>query len=256
MGTKERLNRLHVEIPSLSTSLPLTFDSGVYLRVDEDRLDVLKVMIIGSEGTPYENGCFVFDVFVPHQYPNVPPNVQLTTTGNGTVRFNPNLYNCGKVCLSLLGTWQGPGWDPKHSTLLQVFMSIQSLILVPDPYYNEPGFENRKSDKQSLLYNNILRYHTIRVAMSDMLKKPVPEFADVVEAHFKNKKHHLIQLCDTWLKDAQKLCDNPQPNPAKGLFGGALGGMGGGAHGNNAVSYDDFEKAVQAFKALLNQRFP
>jgi hypothetical protein len=31
-----------------------------------------------------------------------------------------NLYNCGKVCLSLLGTWSGPGWDPAHSTLLQV----------------------------------------------------------------------------------------------------------------------------------------
>ena len=46
------------------------------------------------------------------------------------MRFNPNLYNCGKVCLSLLGTWSGPGWDPKASTLLQVLVSIQSLIMV------------------------------------------------------------------------------------------------------------------------------
>ena len=47
----------------------------------------------------------------------------MQTTGQGTVRFNPNLYNCGKVCLSLLGTWQGAAgetWDPKCSTLLQV----------------------------------------------------------------------------------------------------------------------------------------
>ena len=28
-------------------------------------------------------------------------------------------YNCGKVCLSLLGTWAGPGWDPATSTILQ-----------------------------------------------------------------------------------------------------------------------------------------
>ena len=27
--------------------------------------------------------------------------------GSGTVRFNPNLYQNGKVCLSLLGTWSG-----------------------------------------------------------------------------------------------------------------------------------------------------
>jgi len=95
MANRSRLNRLHIEVPSLSTSLPLTFDSGIYLRVDEDRLDVIKVMIIGSEGTPYENGCFVFDIFVPVQYPQTPPNVQLVTTGNGTVRFNPNLYQYG-----------------------------------------------------------------------------------------------------------------------------------------------------------------
>ena len=49
---------------------------------------------------------------------------------------------CGKVCLSLLGTWAGPGWNPAKSTLLQVLVSIQSLILVPDPYFNEvrPAF--------------------------------------------------------------------------------------------------------------------
>ena len=74
-------------------------------------------------------------------YPSKPPAVQLMTTGAGSVRFNPNLYDTGKVCLSLLGTWSGPGWDPKVSTLLQVLVSIQSLILVPDPYFNEPGYE-------------------------------------------------------------------------------------------------------------------
>lgn len=49
--------------------------------------------------------------------------MNLQTTGQGTVRFNPNLYHCGKVCLSLLGTWsgsQGENWDPAGSTLLQV----------------------------------------------------------------------------------------------------------------------------------------
>ena len=43
--------------------------------------------------------------------------------GGGQVRFNPNLYNCGKVCLSLLGTWsgaKGETWDPNSSSTLQV----------------------------------------------------------------------------------------------------------------------------------------
>ena len=58
----------------------------------------------------------------------------------GVHQFNPNLYNGGKVCLSLLGTWRGGSkteeWTEK-STLLQVFVSIQALIFVKYPYYNE-----------------------------------------------------------------------------------------------------------------------
>ena len=52
---------------------------------------------------------------------------------------DPNLYNCGKVCLSLLGTWSGAAgetWNP-DSTLLQLFVSIQALIFVKEPYFNE-----------------------------------------------------------------------------------------------------------------------
>lgn len=96
-------------------------------------------MIAGPEGTPYAGGLFEFDVFIPLNYPHSPPQVHLRTTGAGSVRFNPNLYNNGKVCLSLLGTWNGrpeEQWSPK-STLLQVFVSIQSMIFVDLPYFNE-----------------------------------------------------------------------------------------------------------------------
>mgnify|MGYP000902727291 CR=1 FL=1 len=66
----------------------------------------------GPEDSPYENGLFEFDILLGASYPSAPPTVNFVTTGGGKVRFNPNLYNCGKVCLSLLGTWSGPGWDP------------------------------------------------------------------------------------------------------------------------------------------------
>ena len=97
-------------------------------------------MIAGPENTPYAGGLFEFDCFLPMQYPNLPPLMNLCTTGGGRVRFNPNLYNCGKVCLSLLGTWSGSAeenWQPRKSTLLQVLVSIQSMILVEAPYFNE-----------------------------------------------------------------------------------------------------------------------
>lgn len=54
----------------------------------------------------------------PHTPPPPPPPCLPACLPK--VRFNPNLYNCGKVCLSLLGTWAGPSWDPAASTLMQV----------------------------------------------------------------------------------------------------------------------------------------
>lgn len=56
-----------------------------------------QVLMTGPADTPYANGCFEFDVYFPVDYPNSPPLINLETTGNHTVRFNPNLYNDGKV---------------------------------------------------------------------------------------------------------------------------------------------------------------
>jgi hypothetical protein len=98
-----RFKRLVTEITTLSTGLP----PGIFVRYAESRPDVLKVVIIGPEGTPYANGIFEFDIFCDGNFPNKPPLVQFKTTGGGRVNFNPNLYADGKVCLSLLGTWQG-----------------------------------------------------------------------------------------------------------------------------------------------------
>lgn len=59
----------------------------------------VQVLITGPSDTPYGNGCFEFDVFFPQDYPNTPPFINMETTGNHSVRFNPNLYNDGKVSM-------------------------------------------------------------------------------------------------------------------------------------------------------------
>ncbi|CAM9807719.1 unnamed protein product [Sphacelaria rigidula] len=123
-----RQRRLVRELRSLARELPLYWGSTVAVRVDEDRPHLLKAMVAAPGGTPYDSGLFQFDIYCPPQYPDVPPRVNLMTTGRGTVRFNPNLYPCGNVCLSLLGTWSGSPemmWSPDAS-LLQVLLSIQA----------------------------------------------------------------------------------------------------------------------------------
>ncbi|MCO5589321.1 hypothetical protein L7F22_043287 [Adiantum nelumboides] len=92
-----------------NTRLPLEWDSSILLRMDE-QMDVLRALIIGPKDTPYKNGAFLFDILLGATYPDKPPKVHFLTTGGGKVRFNPNLYKNGTVCLSILGTWNdGPG---------------------------------------------------------------------------------------------------------------------------------------------------
>jgi baculoviral IAP repeat-containing protein 6 len=151
-----RTKRLRSEHADWSRSLPVTLSSSVWVRSNSARMDAVQAMISGPEDTPYHNGLFLFDAIFPEDYPKSPPKINLRTTGRGTVRFNPNLYNCGKVCLSLLGTWPGGGEAEKWndtSTFLQVLVSIQSLILVPNPYFNEAstGVSSLQSRRKILI---------------------------------------------------------------------------------------------------------
>ena len=67
--------------------------------------DLFTVMIQGPMRTPYEDGLFFFDVQLPSNYPLSPP--VFFYVSYCTDRLNPNLYEDGKVCISLLGTWTG-----------------------------------------------------------------------------------------------------------------------------------------------------
>ncbi|XP_076904741.1 uncharacterized protein LOC143560297 [Bidens hawaiensis] len=53
----------------LENDLPDT----IFVRVYESRMDLLRVVIIGAEGTPYHDGLFFFDVCFPSTYPDTPP---------------------------------------------------------------------------------------------------------------------------------------------------------------------------------------
>ena len=113
-------------------------------------------------------GFFYFVLEMPDDFPNQPPKARIITTDGGRCRFNPNLYADGKVCLSILGTWSGPGWSPALS-LSSVLLSIQSLMN-DRPYCNEPGFEEPRNKRDVDFYNEIIAHETIRVAFCDQLE--------------------------------------------------------------------------------------
>ena len=207
-ASKQMIRHISKEYASLNKCLPVYFESSVFVRVDQQDTRRVKVLITGPDNTPYDSGCFIFDVFTGNDYPKNTPKMQFRN--HGGKRFNPNLYACGKVCLSLLGTWGGQGseaWNPNTSTLQQLFISVQAQILVPEPFYNEPGYETRfnspQGKEQSRQYTNERRYYTLLHAMYDLISNPnlYPEFKDVIINHFKLKKDYILKLCDIWKQE-------------------------------------------------------
>lgn len=207
---KLMMKRLAREYASFKNSLPVFFESSVFVRIDSTDNRNIKVLITGPDNTPYDSGCFIFDASSGNDYPSNTP--KMIFLNHGGKRFNPNLYDNGKVCLTLLGTWRGhasENWNPLTSTLQQLFVSVQSQILVPEPFYNEPGYEtgyNTKEGKEtSRQYTNERRMYTLNHAMYDLIVNPklYPEFTDVIVNHFKLKKKYILQLCDKWDKEPQ-----------------------------------------------------
>lgn len=209
-SAQARMVRLAQEIADLSSSLPIDSYNAITVRADVNRLDVIKSMIAGAENTPYAHGLFEYHVYLPPEYPAGPPKCNLETTGSGDVRFNPNLYSCGKVCLSLLGTWRGSAsenWDPKISNLLQLFLSIQSVVMSEEVYFNEPGYEGEagteEGEKKNEGYSNIVRLNNIKHAMIKQIKTPPVGFEDVVRRHFYIKRHVILKEVGRWVKFAE-----------------------------------------------------
>ncbi|KAG9245317.1 hypothetical protein BJ878DRAFT_501981 [Calycina marina] len=196
-----RSNRVSKEIANMMTSLP----DNVFLRVAESRSDFMKVLIVGVEGSPYAGGLFPFDIHLDHKYPQSPPkmdfvleNVDNDMDGHP---INPNLHAAsGKVCLSILNTWDGDAsqkWQPNKSTLLSVLVSVQAMILgAPCPYLNEPGRETHDPDSNPAVADTKrTQSKVVRRAIIpwlEKLKDPVTDSKDAIWREISGMywKHH------------------------------------------------------------------
>ncbi|KAF9869866.1 ubiquitin-conjugating enzyme [Colletotrichum karsti] len=204
-----RMKRLVRELSILRSCLP----EGIFVRYDGDRLDAMKVLITGPADTPYENGLFEFDLFCDVEYPREPPHVLFKTTSLDR-RINPNLYVDGKVCLSLLGTWDGEPWIPVKSTLLQVLVSIQAMVFCPRPWFNEPGSDVVYASPDVLAkYDTGVRSDTVYFGMGQWLEKlqngPSGKnvWSEVVRKHFELTWREILPVICGW-KEAHSCMDS------------------------------------------------
>ena len=189
--SKTTINRLISDIKTILKD-PL-HDNNIYYKHDDS--DMLRgyAMIIGPGDTPYEYGYYLFRFNFPTDYPFSPPTL-VYCTNDGNTRFNPNLYKCGKVCLSILNTWKGEQWT-SCQTISSILLTLAS-ILIENPLLNEPGIT--ATHKDFLNYTNIIKYKNYQVAIYKIVNKfYLPQefmiFYEVILERFRFNREKILE---------------------------------------------------------------
>ena len=195
--SKETTMRLLKDVKHILKN-PLT-DNGIYYSHDET--DMLKVyaLIIGPSDTPYYGGFYFFKFNYPYDYPYAPPKVTYMTN-DGHTRFNPNLYKCGKVCVSILNTWSGDKWS-SCQTINSILLTLCSL-LNNSPLENEPG--QTKESKDFIPYQKSIEFSNINFAICDIIdtnNNKIPNdfkvFYPFMKENFFKNYDNIINLIDS-----------------------------------------------------------
>jgi ubiquitin-conjugating enzyme E2 Z len=193
--TKESITRLLRDVKQILKN-PLT-EQGIYYIHDDS--DILKgyALIIGPLDTPYFGGNYFFEISYPTDYPHSPPKVKYCTNGE-KVRFNPNLYTCGKVCVSLLNTWRGEQWT-SCQTISTILLTLCTL-LCKDPLLNEPGVTSNHPDMAC--YNQIIEFSNLRTAVCDILCRREGIYMPFFENFYPFVKENFVKNVDKLLEIA------------------------------------------------------
>jgi ubiquitin-conjugating enzyme E2 Z len=198
--SKESINRLLKDVKQIMKN-PLT-ENGIYYIHDDTNMLKGYAMIVGPSDTPYFAGNYFFEIDYPASYPHNPPKVTYCTNGNN-IRFNPNLYKCGKVCVSLLNTWKGEQWT-SCQTISTVLLTLCTL-LCENPLLNEPGVTKTHNDLTP--YNEIIEYSNLDIAVCDILSKKKGVYLDFFTSFEPFIKENFIKNYDKIMLNASKKLD-------------------------------------------------
>lgn len=173
---------------------------NVRMYVHEDNMFCVDLMFF-TDIKPYKYGIYFVRLnFDKKDHPFVPPKAIFFSCTHD-VRFHPNLYENGKVCLSILNTWDGPKWSACQ-TLKSIAISI--LILFDEyPLFNEPQFQNNKKDDKTIQnYNNFIELanlsntvHTLQMmsGLESDSGHPIVFFKNELSEYWNKNKNNIFE---------------------------------------------------------------
>ncbi|KAA6400199.1 MAG: putative Ubiquitin-conjugating enzyme E2 [Streblomastix strix] len=98
--------------------------AGIAASPLETNIMSWNAIVLGPEGTAWENGTFKLTLLFDNEYPNRPPIVKFASK-----IFHPNVYTDGSICLDILKDQWSPIYD-----VSAILTSIQSLLTDPNPH--------------------------------------------------------------------------------------------------------------------------
>lgn len=184
-------------------------DNGIFYIHDDTIIKTGYALIIGPKDTPYFGGYYFFKFDFPTNYPFQPPVATFMTFGQN-IRFHPNLYKCGKVCISLLNTWEGEKWS-SCQTISSILLSLCTIFTI-NPLYHEPGINSNNFSHMLLSdkYNEIINFSNYDIAICDVIDTTSYMHCD--ETHFfklfeDTVNEHFLNNYDTFIEKIENIID-------------------------------------------------
>ncbi|KAJ1435224.1 ubiquitin-conjugating enzyme/RWD-like protein [Ochromonadaceae sp. CCMP2298] len=125
---------------------------GVSVGLGEEE-DIFKwdLMIIGPPDTLYEGGFFNCKLEFPLDFPNAPPTMTFKTT-----IWHPNVYEDGRVCISIL---HAPGVDQynEHESATERWrpiLGVESIIVSVISMLSDPNDESPANIDAAVMWRN------------------------------------------------------------------------------------------------------
>jgi len=167
-------------------------DNGIHYVHDDTDMFKGYAMIIGPKESVYRDGFYFFKFIFPENYPHSPPKI-VFEIDNTNVRYHPNLYSNGKVCLSIINTWDGEGWT-SCQTIKSVLLTILS-IMDSNPLIHEPGICSSYSHFDN--YNKMIRFKNIEISLLNVFNhKRYSRFEKEIKDYILDNKREIKQYVE------------------------------------------------------------
>jgi ubiquitin-conjugating enzyme E2 O len=121
------------------------------------------------------------------------------------------------VCCFLIAfRWEGEqkieSWNPSGSTLLQVLVSLQGLVLNEEPYFNEAGYESlRKTESHQLSsqrYTEKVYLHSYEFIKYALENKPLA-VEDILQWLYLSKDEYAPHYLDQAIENLEGVVQSP-----------------------------------------------